>query len=392
MTYARSRLLLGVSGVGILVLLSGALLYSGYPRDVLPTSEVWSWKDVMAFALIFFIAGIVMLPLDFLGGYVLPNHWRPDTISLRNFFKSWFRGVFTQAVFFLAASLVLLAAGRSYGLLGVIGAIGLVGLFLTSFQLYLARAVAGLSEDCTCDSKVEEACDLAVASSSTDRRRFPIRVLHNHDIGFTGGIVGLPGREEIVLSASAVRQVSSEQLGVVIARRIEAIVSGGRTRGVLLAFIWVATGFFLSASLPGAGVASVASLVMTGLGFTLWTFLGLLTLPTLSRQASYAIDSRIIRSGSNLGDMHEALQALDVVQDDEPSRSAFIETIFHPVPSVRNRESATSSENLEVARVPVAWHAARVTLYLSWACMGLLVRVVHCNVGRPELWVLLPTD
>ncbi|WP_146526280.1 hypothetical protein [Novipirellula artificiosorum] len=41
---------------------------------------------------------------------------------------------------------------------------------------------------------------------------------------------------------------------------------------------------------------------------------------------------------------------------------------------------------------PIAWHAARMTLFVSWACMGMLVRAVHCNVGRPELWVMLPTD
>ena len=40
----------------------------------------------------------------------------------------------------------------------------------------------------------------------------------------------------------------------------------------------------------------------------------------------------------------------------------------------------------------VHWHAARMTLYVSWACMGMLVRAVHSNVGRPELWVMLPTD
>jgi hypothetical protein len=31
-------------------------------------------------------------------------------------------------------------------------------------------------------------------------------------------------------------------------------------------------------------------------------------------------------------------------------------------------------------------------LYLSWAGIGGLSRAVHCNVGRPPLWVLLPGD
>jgi len=39
-----------------------------------------------------------------------------------------------------------------------------------------------------------------------------------------------------------------------------------------------------------------------------------------------------------------------------------------------------------------AWHAARTALYLSWAGVGLLGRAVHCNLGRPEVWVFLPSD
>ena len=39
-----------------------------------------------------------------------------------------------------------------------------------------------------------------------------------------------------------------------------------------------------------------------------------------------------------------------------------------------------------------AWNLARTALYLSHVGLSQLPRVVHCNVGRPELWVYLPTD
>jgi hypothetical protein len=94
----------------------------------------------------------------------------------------------------------------------------------------------------------------------------------------------------------------------------------------------------------------------------------------------------VIEQGVPLETLHQTLSTLDRLQDDEPQRTALIETNFHPVPSVENRRSESSSG------FPIAWHAARMTLYVSWACMGLLVRAVHCNVGRPELWVMLPTD
>jgi hypothetical protein len=66
-----------------------------------------------------------------------------------------------------------------------------------------------------------------------------------------------------------------------------------------------------------------------------------------------------------------------------------VETVFHPIPALRRRIA-----RLEEGRASEggAWHAARMALFLSWASFGLLGRAVHCNCGRPELWVLLPAD
>lgn len=181
------------------------------------------------------------------------------------------------------------------------------------------------------------------------------------------------------------QQLSPAMLAATLARRIVAIESGLRTRGLLVAFAWTVLGFYLASLLPGGGVRSVAQLVTTFCGFTCWSFLGLLILPTVSRQAAYAIDEQVLRRGVPDSLLLEALSEIDRNQDDEPQRPAAIETIFHPVPSVNNRRSGARG-------VSGAWHAARMSLFLSWACVGLLSRAVHCNSGRPELWVLLPTD
>ena len=42
--------------------------------------------------------------------------------------------------------------------------------------------------------------------------------------------------------------------------------------------------------------------------------------------------------------------------------------------------------------LPQPWNTARTALFLSWASLGLLSRAVHCNCGRPALWVLFPGD
>lgn len=387
MTYARARLLLGVFGVGSIVVLSTILLLSQYPLEVLPGSQSWSGDDFTALLSLLGCLVAVLFPLDLLGGFLLPNRWRPHTISLGKFLAGWLRGVFLQGTLFLAASLLILLMGRWLGIPGAALAVAGVSIFLVGSQLQIAKLVGALETRVVDDSEDVPEIDRAQSFVSTwGWKPRPITVLGHHDTGFTGGVVGLPGRETVVLPAAALSKLSSEQLAIVIARRLEAIQSGSRTRGLLLALAWVIAGFTLSTMLPGAGVTSVAGLAMTCLGFTLWTFLGLLTLPTLSRQASYAIDGKVLQSGASPEVFQQTVQTLDVLQDDEPRRSALIETIFHPVPSVDNRRTATSG------RAPIAWHAARITLFVSWACMGMLVRAVHCNVGRPELWVMLPTD
>ena len=125
------------------------------------------------------------------------------------------------------------------------------------------------------------------------------------------------------------------------------------------------------------------------LGFTLWSFVGLLLLPSVSRPAVLAADrSGVLRSeGSAV--LQQTLQRLDAMQDGEPRRAAWVESVFHPVPSVQRRIAALRDD-----REPFAgpWHVARMALFLSWAGSGFLARAVHCNSGRPELWSMLPCD
>lgn len=396
MTYARARLFLGMSGVGSIVVLSTYLLVSGLPLAWLPQTQTWSGGDVMSLLKLFVFLTAILAPLDLLGGFLLPNRWRPGTIGLAAFVANWLRGVLVQGGLFVVFGIGILVLGRSFGLAGAAAAVGLAAVGLIAFQARIARWVGALQVDApetevdagSDQAKLDQAkLDQAIAIASqwgwTPKR---IGLMRHHDTGFTGGIVGLPGWETVVVPTTSLRQLSAEQLAATIARRVAAIENGSRARGLVLSLLWVVTGFVLASLLPGAGVQSVAALAMTCLGFTLWTFLGLLTLPTLSRQASYAIDGAILESGVAPNTLQSALKTLDGLQDDEPKRSAVVETIFHPVPSVENRQGRTGGG------FPIAWHALRMTLFVSWAAMGMLVRAVHCNVGRPELWVMLPTD
>ena len=382
MTYARSRLWLGIGGVGSIVLVTLTALLTDFPRSIFSTAHQWSVADFTSLLLFEGLCVACMLPLDLMGGFVLPRVFGRQSISASDFFRRWSMGVILQASLFLVFGLLIVATGRLGGRFAVLFLIGLLACGLLALQ---RRFAIGMTRG----RLIESEAKVTLAMDRTRQWGFkPLRaiVVAHADPGFTGGVVGLPYFESVVLPGSWIDQLSPDQLSVAIARRLEAVSSGSRTRAIVLAIVWISSGFSIASHLPGAGVTSIAELVTTCLGFTMWTFIGILVLPTLSRQASYAIDRNVIERGVPKELLMAMLKSLDRLQDDEPSRPTIVETIFHPVPSIENRSISSVSGS------PIAWHSARIMLFLSWSCMGLLARAVHCNVGRPELWVMLPTD
>lgn len=382
MTYARARLWLGITGVGTMVLIACFLVITRSHETVFSAAQVWEGNEVWSLGAFIGAFMLVMLPLDLLGGFVLPNRHQRQSATFADVFGPWLIGVMLQSFLFLLTGLSILAVGRLFGLGGVLMLLATLCLAYVAMQSHLVR----LTID---GARSRPARQLAMLRQKLQQIRVvtrPVEVLSHSDPGFTGGVVGLPGRETIIIPRSWFSQLSAEQIAVAVTRRLIAIESNSRSKGLLLALLWILIGFTLSALLPGAGVKSVAQLVTTCAGFTLWTFFGLLVLPSVSREASYSIDSRLVERGVSRQLLESTLKALDRLQDDEPERSKLIETIFHPVPSVANRRE------LSYAGGSGAWHAARMVLFLSWSCLGLLSRAVHCNAGRPELWIMLPTD
>ena len=65
-----------------------------------------------------------------------------------------------------------------------------------------------------------------------------------------------------------------------------------------------------------------------------------------------------------------------------------LQRVFYPIPSARERLHWLGSP----PSLPVVGNVARMNLFLSLATLTFLGRCVHCNVGRPELWVFPPSD
>lgn len=139
MSYARSRLLLGICGVGFFVLASIAAILSGSPASWLPGEVTWSPSDVGSLLAVYVCFAALMTPFDLIGGYVLPKRAGTTQHSTISFLVGWLRGVCVHAAFFLTASLLLLALGRLYGAFGASVGVLLLGSALITWQLELGR-------------------------------------------------------------------------------------------------------------------------------------------------------------------------------------------------------------------------------------------------------------
>lgn len=358
-TYARARLRLGIASVGTLVVLSAGLLVIGVPDDVLPDSTSWALTDVAWLVLLVALYVALSAPFDLLGGLVLPRRYGRPAVA-DGFLRTWVRGAGVHGCCLLVVALVLLAAGRAGGDGAALAVVLVLMVGLLAAQVRLAGLVGGV--------------------------RRGGGGLSAPDPSFVGGVVGLPGRERTMLSAAWDDETERVQL----VRREAVRRSGARTLGVVAAALFDLVGLAVVLSATSVSVTSVAGIAGVSLWMTLWSFLGLLVLPSFSRRAVFAADRSAVSSGTEPGDLIRVLRRLDAEQEDEPRRGRLVETVFHPVPSLEGRIAALAAER--GPELPQPWNTARTALFLSWASLGLLSRAVHCNCGRPALWVLFPGD
>lgn len=369
-TYARARLWLGITSVGTIVVVASVLLLFDAAREAFGTYETNLTSTVIALASVLGLYVLFSLPFDVLGGYLLPRRFCRRHPVLATFAIQWLRGVLTQVTIMLVAAIAILWFGQTSGLLGATTSVLLMMLIVLAYQWPLARLIGGLKAT-------------RQASSMSNARQVDAT-----DEGFSGGWTGLPGFERLFIPRQWSQMLTAEQLRVQHLRRQGVQLHGARTRGVVLAIAWNLVGFTLSGLAPGADVVTVAGLVNLALWFTLWSFVGLLILPSLSRPAVFGADAYALKQGVDAGVLTQTMRKLDALQDDEPRRPAGIETIFHPVPAIEHRLAKLNQSRPGQG----AYHTARMALPLSWVAFGFLGRAVHCNCGRPELWVMLPSD
>jgi uncharacterized protein YbjT (DUF2867 family) len=375
--YGRARLWLGISAVGTMVVLATLALAIGLPSWASGLFAPSLGGQALLLVAFFVAYAAIHLPFDILGGYILPRRFGRHHPPLMKYAGRLLRGVVAHTLLLAFIGTGLLLVGRSFGVPGVIGACALLSLALLATRLPLARMFSPFQE-----STIDK---MAVQSEPS---QLPTDFLASDGEGFTGGIIGVLRPRRALMPQRWLQELGQPRITVVTRRRELAVRTGSWARGRSLALGFTLLGVVLAAFIVGpARIGTSEGIITFSLVFTLWSFIGLLTLPTPSRAGVAEVDAGLRASGIDQALIDETIRKLDTLQDGEPDRSVGVEAIFHPVPSVRSRIEGPMN------RDPLGFlDAARTTVYLSASGLGLLGRAVHCNCGRPALWIFLPSD
>ncbi|MFK7819005.1 MAG: hypothetical protein AB8G99_09815, partial [Planctomycetaceae bacterium] len=217
MTYARSRLWLGVSCVGTMVVLAAVAVWLALPQQMLPQRPESLLIEAGAIAAFLGAIALMMLPFDVLGGLVLPESFEQSNPGSGRFFLRHFRGSLLQIGFFTASFLIYRRVGSSFGIGATVAVFAVLQVLLIGFQEMFAVAVGGIRR--TRRTQANES----------------ILVADHEDQGFTGGVTGLPGLETTVVPRLWIEALPENLSRIAIHRRTASVQSGSRLRGLAVA-------------------------------------------------------------------------------------------------------------------------------------------------------------
>ncbi len=367
MSPGKARLLTGITCVGTLVILASAVLYLDAARSIFPSSPTTVADEFFGFLIFFAVIASLLFAFDFVGGVLVPAAFESESPTIPAWLRSWSRPVAVQTVFYSVTFFFYLQIGRETGAPWLIAVFAALQVMLLAGQEFIWQ--------------------IMTANRSGKAKGTSSFVKHS-DQRFAGGITGLPGFESILVPDGWKERLPPSYVKMLVARRRTAVKSGLRLRGVMFAMLWNISSFTIAILVSGGVVKSVADLVNVFLWFLLLSFVGLLVLPTFNRRGVFAVDQQMAATYSSV-ELQKAILDLDGLTEQDPSRSVSAESVFQPIPCPERRSRALASGDIPAAG---AWNVARTALFLSWAFGGPLARAVHCNVGRPELWAMLPTD
>jgi hypothetical protein len=344
------------------------MLFWDAPRLLFPKVQQNATAEFISVLAFFASVAVFMLPFDLVGGIFIPATFESRPPRLREWLRQWFRSVGIQSLFFSATFFIYLQIGREIGAPWLIAMFAVLQTTLLAGQELIWQGMTG--------------------NWPRTAHRGQTLIVSHSDQRFVGGITGLPGFETILVPRDWSSRLRPSSLSTIVSRRQTAMKSGGRWWGIMVAMFWNITGFTLAIIAANSAINSVADLITVYLWFLLFSFAGLLILPVVNRRSVFALDRHFTKAHSQ-SELCEAIADVDRLTDQDPTRSPSAESVFQPIPCPERRSIALATAGIDRA---TAWNVARTALFLSWAFGGPLARAVHCNVGRPELWAMMPVD
>jgi hypothetical protein len=383
LSYEVSRCGLGICYVGAIVSLCFICVAFSLPMKLFGATDRTTAAWFFNIVLYLFAFTALSLPFDIVG-FSIEHRFGKDSKTLLQYLGQLSKAVTKYSILMLTSIFVFTFAAKTQNLLAVTLACLALSIFASWKQAEAARFLSSLEFQ-----EMGETRKAFINASKFSRTDIVVAV--NQDQGFTGGIVGLPMNETVIIPSSRFRDLTAEELRTEVTRRALAITSGNRTIGLMGAVVFVVAGLTISAKLTGLIYAlpleSTAGTVTTAMFSTIWTFLGLLVLPVISQRSVNQIDRMTIESGTDVHLLSQTISKLSDKTENASDRASSVQLIFHPIPTAEQRLQELNSGS--GARL---WNVSRYAVWLSCAGMGLLGRAVHCNAGKPELWCILPAD
>lgn len=351
---ARRRLGLGITLVGFWVVVSVAgLCWLRWGRSADAT------LNAVAVVLgVFAVQGI----FDAVGGGWLMPLPRPGAVG---FLRVWIRGLLVHSAVLAGVGALGILSLRMTG--GFCGGVALASVLLALGRGFLFRAVSG--------GAIRE----EVLEGGEKVMVHPVG-----DPSFTGGIIGFGRGATIVIPEGWLHRVPRLELAVELFRRRWQIEQGLPGRAFLLVLAWNLVGAWVGGLVLNPGSLSEGhALLGHACWMTVWTFLSLLLLPSLGRGTVLEADRASAKAGL---DPSAWIRLFPKLTGEDGNARAAMQNIFYPIPSAEIRLRSLGEDRAWLVLGPVA----RANLFYSLAGLTLLGRSVHCNVGRPALWVFPP--
>ena len=349
----KLRLQLGILNVGFWVLVTSSVLIWKTPLEIL-------FNDLNPiFLLIIWIATYVALqtPFDLISNVLLKNSDSPEILR-----KQWIKGVAAQCLVFTLVSILLIPATNLQS-----------GFCIGSMLVLLVLATSRVSFlEWITSNKTQELADSTV----------PTKIIDPQTSSFTGGLGWSLFSQFQILPE---KWKNDSLVHIEKLRRNAHLKYGSSRRAIIGLIFWNSLGILLGAKISlYQSVNPAGSIIYFSSWMTIWSFISLLIFPFLSRGSLFAAD----RYAADIApeETRKWLKKFPEKIDENGHVNRLLESIFYPIPS-----SSTRLEQLEShSSLPKLGNLARSNLFLSWATFNLTARAVHCNVGKPALWVFPP--